>query len=204
MDKNKLSEILLMDDSIVSMQDLVVMQRLSAKYPYCNVFRMLEAKFAFIVNSYNKTELLQTASVYVSDREYLKTVISSINTKPKQFRPINAEKKKEDIITKINSYEDEQLSDNPTRQELLDRFLKVENPKPQTEDKTESQQDGVIDRAIKQSASKDFKIVTETMAKIFAKQGDKTKAIQIYKQLIAQNPNKEMYYTNQIEILKNN
>ena len=134
----------------------------------------------------------------------MKTVISSINTKPKQFRPINAEKKKEDIITKINSYEDEQLSDNPTRQELLDRFLKVENPKPQTEDKTESQQDGVIDRAIKQSASKDFKIVTETMAKIFAKQGDKTKAIQIYKQLIAQNPNKEMYYTNQIEILKNN
>ena len=63
--------------------------------------------------------------------------------------------------------------------------------------------DDNIDRSIKQSAKDDFKIVTETMAKIYAKQGNKAKAIKIYQQLMSQNPKKSTYFANQIEILKN-
>ena len=115
-------------------------------------------------------------------------------------------KKKEDIITKINSYQDKQLSDNPTKQELLDKFLQIDNPKTVADKEPEStvQADDTIDKAIKKSVDSEFKIVTETMAKIYAKQGNKAKAIKIYQQLMQQNPKKSIYFANQIEILKNN
>lgn len=204
MDKDKLNDILSMDDSIISMQDLVITERLSVKYPYCSVFKVLVTKFAFILNNFNKNVLLQTTSIYVSDREHLKKILSEINLHKSQFKKIITENSREDIITKINSYEDEQLSDNPTKQELLEKFLKIENPKSNSQNDDSLCEDKNIESAIKQSASKEFKIVTETMAKVYAKQGDKTKAIKIYKQLMTDNPQKEMYYANQIEILKNN
>ncbi len=204
MDKDRLNDILSMDDSIISMQDLVVTERLSVKYPYCSVFKVLVTKFAFILNNFNKNALLQTTSIYVSDREHLKKILSEINLHKSQLKKIITENNREDIITKINSYEDEQLSDNPTKQELLEKFLKVENPKSDSQNNNSLCEDKNIESAIKQSASKEFKIVTETMAKVYAKQGDKTKAIKIYKQLMTDNPQKEMYYANQIEMLKNN
>ena len=79
MDKNKLSEILVMDDSIVSMQDLVIMKRLSDKYPYCSVFKVIVVKFAYILQSFNKSQLLAITSIYVSDREYLGKIISNLS-----------------------------------------------------------------------------------------------------------------------------
>ena len=206
MDRIKLNEILLMDDSMVGMQDLLATERLSAKYPYSSVFKVLSVKFAYILNSFNKTNLLHVAGIYITDREYLKNILNNIDTTPKFKIPQQSENVKEDIITKINSYQDEQLSDNPTRQELLERFLKIENPKVQIDNKDERDSvsdDITIERAIKESAKKEFKFVTETMAKVYAKQGDKAKALKIYQQLIMQNPKKEMYYNNQIEILKN-
>lgn len=204
MDKDRLNDILSMDDSIISMQDLVVTERLSVKYPYCSVFKVLVTKFAFILNNFNKNALLQTTGIYVSDREHLKKILSEINLHKSQLKKIITENNRDDIITKINSYEDEQLSDNPTKQELLEKFLKIENPKNDSQNNNSLCEDKNIESAIKQSASKEFKIVTETMAKVYAKQGDKTKAIKIYKQLMTDNPQKEMYYANQIEILKNN
>ncbi|MGP1515455.1 MAG: tetratricopeptide repeat protein [Bacteroidales bacterium] len=204
MDKNKLSEILVMDDSIVSMQDLVIMKRLSDKYPYCSVFKVIVVKFAYILQSFNKSQLLAITSIYVSDREYLGKIISNLSIIPKHINKSIPEKKKEDIITKINSYKDEKLSDNPTRQELLERFLKIEYPKTPANDKGEFTQDKRVEYVIKDSVRRDFKFVTENMAKIYAKQGDKSTAIKIYQQLIEKNPNKTMYYTHQIEILKNN
>ena len=206
MDKAKLNEILQMDDSIVSMQDLLAMERLCVKFPYCSLFRILGTKYAFILNNFNKEQWLQSASVYVSNREYLKEILANINigihnTKNIAKQPI--QKKSDDILKEINSYQDEALSENPTKEELLEKFLKIENPKPQVGDNLIVSSDDNIDRSIKQSAKDDFKIVTETMAKIYAKQGNKAKAIKIYQQLMSQNPKKSTYFANQIEILKN-
>ncbi len=203
MDKNRLGEILSMGDNIVSMQDLVILQRLSEKYPYCSVFKVLCAKFAHILKSFNKEELLALAGVYVSDRHYLKIIIETISLVSMTTETVLNTKSPKDIMTQINSYEDEQLSDNPTRQELLERFLKIENPKTNIGEVSDSEIENV-DKAIKQSAKTEFSIVTETMAKIYAKQGDKANAINIYTQLMEKNPDKRMYYANQIEILKNN
>ncbi len=203
MDKNRLNEILKMDDSIVSMLDLVGMERLSTKYPYCSIFKVLGVKFAYIINSFNKAEWLALAGVYIQDRDYLNRILSDIRVNKTPNKKVVAEKTKEDIIEKINSYHDKQLSDNPTKQELLDKFLEIEQPIVARPVREEKEQDKDLERVIVDSAKKDFKIVTESMAKIYAKQGDKNTAIEIYKRLIEKYPNKQQYYTNQIEILKN-
>ena len=80
--------------------------------------------------------------------------------------------------------------------------MKIENPKV---GKVSSEEESpVIDEILKQSANDDFKIVTETMAKIYLKQGNKDKALQIYRQLTALNPKKSAYFADRIRELEEN
>ncbi len=127
-----------------------------------------------MLKNFNKEDCLHIAAVYVSDREYLKQIIAGLNQH--KFSVEKTDNHKQD-----KKQEPVQSTDN--NQE--DISLKVE-------------------KSIRQSTKKEFKIVTETMAKVYAKQGDKNRAIEIYRQLIIQNPKKSIYYTNKIEDLKNN
>ena len=107
-----------------------------------------------------------------------------------------------DILEEINQYTEPDLSDNPTKEELIERFLKIENPKvSQAEEDFSSS--FTIDKIIKNSASKEFKNVTETMAKIYLQQGNKTMAIKIYEQLMIDNPKKSVYFANRIKEINN-
>ena len=104
------------------------------------------------------------------------------------------------IIEEINSYREPDLSENPTREEVRKRFLRIEPPEtPNSETETESAE---IETVIKRSATSDFKIVTETMAQIYLKQGNKDKALQIYRQLLADNPKKSVYFADRIRELE--
>lgn len=203
MDRAKLNEILAKKENMVTMQDLVILGRLTMRYPYCSVFWVLGAKFADLINSFNKEEWLTKAATYTSDREYLKEYISIAREHLQREQQQQREKseKSYDIITEIDSYKEENLSSNPTKEELINRFLKIENPKVAKEESFEEKDN--IDKVIRKSAADDFKVVTETMAKIYLKQGNKEKAIQIYQQLMTSNPKKSIYFANQIEKIKN-
>ncbi len=109
---------------------------------------------------------------------------------------------KHNILAEIDSYTEPGLSDNPTKEEVIERFLKIENPKV-SNNSTENE-NPAIDNIIKQSVSDNFKIVTETMAKIYLKQGNKDKALQIYRQLLADNPKKSVYFADRIKELEEN
>jgi hypothetical protein len=67
--------------------------------------------------------------------------------------------------------------------------------------KSEKVKSTVADLAEK-SVDKEGIIVTETLAKITAKQGDLEKAIWMYQQLILKNPEKSDYFAVEIEKLK--
>lgn len=203
MDRAKLNDILATKESMVTMQDLVMLGRLTMKYPYCSLFWVLGAKFADLIDSFNKEEWLRKAATYTSDREYLKERIAIAREhlqREKQQQMAKSEKSY-DIITEIDSYKEENLSSNPTKEELINRFLKIENPKIAKDESYEENEN--IDKAIRKSAKDDFKVVTETMAKIYLKQGNKEKAMQIYQQLMTSNPKKSIYFANQIEKIKN-
>lgn len=203
MDRAKLNEILATKESMVTMQDLVMLGRLTMKYPYCSLFWVLGAKFADLIDSFNKEEWLRKAATYTSDREYLKKsiAIAREHLQREKQQQTERQEKSYDIITEIDSYKEENFSSNPTKEELINRFLKIENPKIAKDDSSEENEN--IDKTIRKSAKDDFKVVTETMAKIYLKQGNKEKAMQIYQQLMTSNPKKSIYFANQIEKIKN-
>lgn len=203
MDRAKLNEILATKESMVTMQDLVMLGRLTMKYPYCSLFWVLGAKFADLIDSFNKEEWLRKAATYTSDREYLKEriAIAREHLQREKQQQTERQEKSYDIITEIDSYKEENFSSNPTKEELINRFLKIENPKIAKDESSEENEN--IDKAIRKSAKDDFKVVTETMAKIYLKQGNKEKAMQIYQQLMTSNPKKSIYFANQIEKIKN-
>ncbi|MDY6402540.1 MAG: hypothetical protein SPL98_00925 [Bacteroidales bacterium] len=203
MDRAKLNDILATKESMVTMQDLVMLGRLTMKYPYCSLFWVLGAKFADLIDSFNKEEWLRKAATYTSDREYLKEhlAIAREHLQREKQQQMAKSEKSYDIITEIDSYKEENFSSNPTKEELINRFLKIENPKIAKDESSEENEN--IDKAIRKSAKDDFKVVTETMAKIYLKQGNKEKAMQIYQQLMTSNPKKSIYFANQIEKIKN-
>ncbi|MEA4967587.1 MAG: hypothetical protein VB048_05650, partial [Bacteroidaceae bacterium] len=113
-----------------------------------------------------------------------------------------------DIIEEIDSYTEPNLSDTPTKEELIERFLQVENPKvnklTNSQEIDKEKEYVSINEVVKKSVEDEFEIVTETMAQIYLKQGHKDMAIKIYNKLILANPEKSSYFATQIQKLENN
>ncbi len=208
----KLNDILETEESDVDLMNLINVERLIEKYSYSSVLYAYAAKFSMILNNQNKDKYLLSAAAYVAERSALKNFIEQ----PLKVRKANkgVEKQIEEsikqsgvkqveesnIIEEINSYREPDLSENPTREEVRKRFLRIEPPEtPNSETETESAE---IETVIKRSATSDFKIVTETMAQIYLKQGNKDKALQIYRQLLADNPKKSVYFADRIRELE--
>ena len=208
----KLNDILETEESDVDLMNLINVERLIEKYSYSSVLYAYAAKFSMILNNQNKDKYLLSAAAYVAERSALKNFIEQ----PLKARKTNKEVEKQveesikqssvkqveesNIIEEINSYREPDLSENPTREEVRKRFLRIEPPEtPNSETETESAE---IETVIKRSATSDFKIVTETMAQIYLKQGNKDKALQIYHQLLADNPKKSVYFADRIRELE--
>ncbi len=211
MDK-KLNDILETAESEVDIMSLINIERLIEKYPYSSVLYAYAAKFSMILNNQNKDKYLLLAAAYVAERSALKNFVEqplkvkkSIKESETQIQEQihqnkESEKKTSSIIDEINSYREPDLSDNPTKEEVRKRFLKIEPIEIKVnEDETEG---STIETVIKRSATADFKIVTETMAQIYLKQGNKDKALQIYRQLLADNPKKSVYFADRIKELE--
>lgn len=208
----KLNDILETEESEVNLMNLINVERLIEKYSYSSVLYAYAAKFSMILNNQNKDKYLLSAAAYVAERSALKNFIEQ----PLKVKKTNKEVEKQveesikqssvkqieesNIIEEINSYREPDLSDNPTREEVRKRFLKIEPPEtPNSDAETEG---STIETVIKRSATADFKIVTETMAQIYLKQGNKDKALQIYRQLLADNPKKSVYFADRIKELE--
>ena len=208
----KLNDILETEESDVDLMNLINVERLIERYSYSSVLYAYAAKFSMILNNQNKDKYLLSAAAYVAERSALKNFIEQ----PLKVRKANKEVEKQveesikqsgvkqveesNIIEEINSYREPDLSENPTREEVRKRFLRIEPPEtPNSETETESAE---IETVIKRSATSDFKIVTETMAQIYLKQGNKDKALQIYRQLLADNPKKSVYFADRIRELE--
>lgn len=201
------------------MSNLLSVERLSEKFPYSAVLHVYAAKFASLLGNQNKEKHLAAAAAYACERAALKHFMDakltpcaktpfhsdqngvSVERKGVLEKPdFETKAESSDILEEIDRYSEPDLSDNPTKEEVIERFLKIENPKVNTSENTSD--NPAIEKIIKQSANDEFKIVTETMAKLYLKQGNKTKALQIYRQLLTSNPKKSVYFADRIKELE--
>lgn len=79
-------------------------------------------------------------------------------------------------------------------------FLKKSEEK---DDATEEKTDYDIDEASRVSDTDNEDVASETLAKIYIRQGNYEKAIKIYRQLCLKMPKKSSYFASQIENIKN-
>ncbi len=85
-----------------------------------------------------------------------------------------------------------------TSEHLIDRFLEID-PGPIPADKKSNLEGDVSERSIEETES----LITETLAKIYIKQGLYSKAIFAYEKLSLKYPEKSVYFVSQIEKIKN-
>ncbi len=234
MDRTFINNLLQLKDEEFNSQVLYTLKRTIEKYPYFSLPYYYNAKCSKLLSE-NQNQSLTLASTYSPDRAKLKefmetsvafqftveeppkTDMDKINERIEQLKKLYgskpSEKAKEvdttpDIIKEIDSYTEPNLSDTPTKEELIERFLQVENPKvnklSNSQEPDKEKENVSINEVVKKSVEDEFEIVTETMAQIYLKQGHKDMAIKIYNKLILANPEKSSYFASQINKIENN
>lgn len=106
-----------------------------------------------------------------------------------------------------NSKQSDDNSRNTRTLALIDEFLNAEDTKFTLEDKDDNEEKPYAERMEKADSEKaegpaDEGFFTETLARIYIKQGRYSKALQIIKRLSLDNPQKNTYFADQIRFLE--
>ncbi len=151
-----------------------------------------------LISTNNPTTDSGSVSTLVSELEKL---LGDIGARPESKQ----EKEKLDFKPVISEYNFDHLDDLPfgenekqTNKELIDKFISDQPSMPR------ESRPGFFDPVdfAKQSLIDQDEIVSETLAKIYYRQGNLSKAIKIYKKLSLIYPEKSSYFAAQIEKIR--
>ena len=196
-------------------QTLYNLRSLLATYPYYQTARLLMLKNLYLLHDPCFDEELRRAALYITDRDggsrTVALIDSFLDTIPPDDKPDNAAPRRRptpaDATIDYVSYLLETENDTPeaTRapqmkgQSLIDNFINNEQGAFQLKEQPEYLPDLDNQNADDEHQPEYF---TETLARIYIKQGRYSKALEIIKRLNLLYPKKNRYFADQIRFLE--
>lgn len=177
-----------------SSQDRGWLKAQLAKYPYSSVVATL-ALLADHAHGFATPEERRAVALSISNPEVLDTLLANASSGP-AAAPV-ADDPSFDILSEINTFQEVSFKTAP-KSVILSNFLQVD---PSEEENEASQDARNRDINDKKSLTPDVSLGTETLAVILEKQGRYDKALAIYKNLLAHNPEKSSIFAPRIQRL---
>ncbi len=177
-----------------SSQDRGWLKAQLAKYPYSSVVATL-ALLADHAHGFDTPEERRAVALSISNPEVLDTLLTNASSGP-AVAPV-ADDPSFDILSEINTFQEVSFKTAP-KSVILSNFLQVD---PSEEENEASQDARNRDINDKKSLTPDVSLGTETLAVILEKQGRYDKALAIYKNLLAHNPEKSSIFAPRIQRL---
>jgi len=165
------------------------LKELVARKPAFQTGWMLLLKNMKIVNSPEFERYLAKGAFYITDRRKLYHFLMDKNTK--------SENELDRLANEYLSTGSYQLDREPEPQESLSDLVKSLRRKNKAEPDTDNEQSNHEDERTEAP-----EVVTETLAKIYTRQGMYKQAIQAYEKLSLKYPKKNIYFAGQIEEVK--
>lgn len=184
-------------------------QQLADMYPYCATFTILYAKNLWNVNDLRFKAFVQKAALSTYHRDVLQQLMAipavAVNDYSHSFISTSTIQQLNDSTIKRFNEEPApyQLTELPEeepikplkQQDLIDKFI-ASNPKIHLSDKFEYEEpQNLTQNEVSES------VFTESLAKIYIKQGQYEKALHIFEKLNLKYPEKNTYFADQIRFL---
>lgn len=160
-------------------------QQLADMYPYCATFTILYAKNLWNVNDLRFKAFVQKAALSTYHRDVLQQLMTipavAVNEEPAPYQ--------------LTELPEEEPIKPLKQQDLIDKFI-ASNPKIHLSDKFEYEEpQNLTQNEVSES------VFTESLAKIYIKQGQYEKALHIFEKLNLKYPEKSTYFADQIRFL---
>jgi len=173
-----------------SSQDRGWLRAVLSKYPYSSVVRVL-ALLADRAYGFDTVEEHRATSLAMCSDQCLKTLLTG--ARQTVAEPVNF-----DILNEINTFQEVSFKTAP-KSVILSNFLQIATSES---DDTDLGELLPAETKEKKSLIPDSSMGTETLAVILEKQGKYDKAVAIYENLLARNPEKSSIFAPRIEHLK--
>lgn len=168
-------------------------QQLADMYPYCATFTILYAKNLWNVNDLRFKAFVQKAALSTYHRDVLQQLmaIPAVAVNDSTSKRLNDEPAPYQLI----ELPEEEPIKPLKQQDLIDKFI-ASNPKIHLSDKFEYEEpQNLTQNEVSES------VFTESLAKIYIKQGQYEKALHIFEKLNLKYPEKNTYFADQIRFL---
>ncbi|MBQ1176297.1 MAG: hypothetical protein IIX52_01905 [Paludibacteraceae bacterium] len=176
-------------------------QQLADMYPYCATFTILYAKNLWNVNDLRFKAFVQKAALSTYHRDVLQQLMAipavAVNDSTiQQFNDSTIKRFNEEPAPyQLTELPEEEPIKPLKQQDLIDKFI-ASNPKIHLSDKFEYEEpQNLTQNEVSES------VFTESLAKIYIKQGQYEKALHIFEKLNLKYPEKNTYFADQIRFL---